>query len=113
MNKRKTGTTYEVLAADYLTKQGYRILEMNYRCKLGEIDIIAAEYGYLVFAEVKYRANTAMGTAAEAVDFRKQSIIRRVAGHYLTVKHLPEDMPCRFDVIGITGTQVMLIRDAF
>lgn len=113
MNKRKTGTAYEALAADYLAKQGYRILEMNYRCKLGEIDIIAAENGYLVFTEVKYRTNTAMGTAAEAVDFRKQYIIRRVAGHYMMMKHLPEDTPCRFDVVGITGTKVMLFRDAF
>ena len=55
MNKRKTGTAYEKKAAAYLKEKGYHILKRNYRCPLGEIDLIAEENGYLVFIEVKYR----------------------------------------------------------
>ncbi len=113
MNKRKIGAEYEKLAAEYLEKEGYRILEYNYRCRTGEIDLIAREGKYLVFLEVKYRSGTSMGNALEAVNYRKQSVIRKVAQHYLMMHHFPEDQPCRFDVVGITGNELTLIRDGF
>ena len=56
MNRRRTGTAYEIMAADYLKTQGYQIIKQNYRCRLGEIDLIARDGPYLVFVEVKYRA---------------------------------------------------------
>ena len=61
MNKRQIGTFYENAACEYLKKQGVCILEQNYRCKMGEIDIIGRHEGYLVFFEVKYRVSSRMG----------------------------------------------------
>ena len=57
MNKRQIGSGYELKASDYLTKKGYQIIERNYRCRIGEIDIIAIERDCLCFIEVKYRKN--------------------------------------------------------
>ena len=91
---------------------GYEILEYNYRCRSGEIDIIAKDGGCLVFCEVKYRSGRGKGTPLEAVDYRKQQTIFRCASHYLTGKRL-SGIPCRFDVIGIEGTAVTHIKNAF
>ena len=59
MNNRRTGSEYEARAAEYLTANGYRILERNFRCRQGEIDLIAQDGSYLVFVEVKYRSSLA------------------------------------------------------
>ena len=112
-NRRRTGAEYEEKAAEYLEGLGWRILERNYRCRTGEIDLIAKEGGYLVFVEVKYRATGAKGSALEAVDRKKAAQVRRVAGIYLYEKRLPEDTPCRFDAVGIDREAVTHIRDAF
>lgn len=71
MNKRQTGSAYEMLAADWLKQHGYQITEKNYRCGQGEIDLIAEKDGYLVFVEVKYRRTGQKGDPAEAVDLSK------------------------------------------
>ncbi|MCD7841769.1 MAG: YraN family protein [Lachnospiraceae bacterium] len=113
MNKRAVGTEYEALAAAFLEKRGYRIICRNYRCRMGEIDLIARHEGYLVFIEVKYRANGRDGSALEAVDSRKQQRIIRVARWYLMERHMPEDFPVRFDVVAFDGDQIRVIRDAF
>lgn len=113
MNKRLVGSEYEQIAREYLVKHNYKIVEMNYRCRVGEIDCIAREAGYLVFLEVKYRRNGSMGSAVEAVDVRKQRQIRRTAQAYLIHHHLGEDTPCRFDVLGIDGGEFTLIKDAY
>lgn len=113
MNKRRTGTAYEAIAADYLKSQGYEILKQNYRCKSGEIDLIAKDGRYLVFVEVKYRTTGEKGAAVAAVDHRKQRIISRVAAFYLIQNRLPEDMPCRFDVVAIDGEKITLYKNAF
>ncbi len=112
VNKRETGSRYETLAAAYLTKSGYVILERNFRGRQGEIDLIARDGTYLVFIEVKYRANGAMGDPLEAVGAIKQQRIRQTAAWYLRRHGLPEDTPCRFDVVGITGSIVQLGKDA-
>ncbi len=112
MNKRKTGAVYEHKAAEYLEKAGFRILEMNYRCRAGEIDIVARDGRYVVFCEVKYRSGSRAGSPLEAVDFKKQQVIFRCAQFYLAEHHL-WDVPCRFDVIGIAGGEIAHIRDAF
>ena len=74
---------------------------------------MAREDDTLVFVEVKYRKDTAMGYPEEAVGAGKQRQIRRMAAHYLYRKGLPEDVPCRFDVVAILGEEIRLIRDAF
>ncbi|MCD7737084.1 MAG: YraN family protein [Lachnospiraceae bacterium] len=113
MNKRAVGTEYESFAAEYLEKQGYRMIRRNYRCRMGEIDLIAWHQGYLVFIEVKYRKNSQSGTASEAVDVRKQQRIIRVARWYLMESRFPESQPVRFDVVAIDGEDAQIIRDAF
>ena len=113
MNKRRTGTAYEAIAADYLKSQGYEILTLNYRCRSGEIDLIARDGRYLVFIEVKYRTNGEKGAAVAAVDRRKQRTISRVAVFYMIQNRLPEDTPCRFDVVAIDGEKITLYKNAF
>lgn len=113
MNKRETGSRYETYAAACLERRGYRIVEKNYRCRLGEIDLVARDGRYLVFVEVKYRQNGRSGGAAEAVDVRKQRKIMRVAQQYLLHRKLPFDTPCRFDVAAVDGTKLRLIQNAF
>nr|MBQ8251997.1 YraN family protein [Lachnospiraceae bacterium] len=103
MNKRKIGADYEEIAAGYLESKGYRILERNYRCRYGEVDIIAVRDGMLVIVEVKYRSSTGCGEPAEAVDVRKQRRICRVTMDYLMRHQYFYGKPCRFDVISICG----------
>ena len=111
-NKRKTGAAYEQAAGYYLEQQGYVILQYNYRCRIGEIDLIARDGRYLVFIEVKYRKNGSRGNPLEAVDAKKQYRISRCAQYYLMEKRLG-DIPCRYDVIGIEGSRITLIKNAF
>ncbi|MGN0372290.1 MAG: YraN family protein [Enterocloster sp.] len=113
MNRRQVGSRYEQEAAACLQKKGYQILEKNYRCRQGEVDLICRHGRYLVFAEVKYRSGPAWGMPAEAVDGRKQQRIRSAASYYLYSHHLPEDTPCRFDVVGILKDQIEIIENAF
>lgn len=113
MNKREKGAKYEALAAEYLESNGYKILERNFRCRQGEIDLIARDDTYLVFAEVKYRTNSSQGSAATAVFYKKQRNISRVAAFYLLKNRLPEDTPCRFDVVAIDGNKIQLYKNAF
>lgn len=113
MNTKKTGAKYEAMAVKYLQKAGYRILEQNFRCRQGEIDIIARHEQYLVFVEVKYRSRAAQGSAAAAVSVKKQQTISRVAAFYLCRKGLPENTPCRFDVAAIDGEQIQVYQNAF
>ena len=111
-NRRRTGARYEQTAGRYLETRGYQILEYNYRCRRGEIDIIARDQECLVFCEVKYRSGPGAGDAAEAVDAKKQRKLSVCALFYLT-SHGLMDTPCRFDVVSITGNKIRLYRDAF
>lgn len=113
-NRRQTGTFYERKAGEYLEKQGYKILEYNYRCRAGEIDIVARDGEYLVFCEVKYRKDNKKGTPLEAVTLQKQRTISRCAMFYIMERGLDGEA-CRFDVAGITGNgeKIELIRNAF
>lgn len=113
MNKRSVGQEQEAIAAVWLEKNGYEILEKNYRCKIGEIDLIARHKGYLVFLEVKYRKNNAKGTAEEAVTLRKQRQISRVCTWYLAQHGLDVYTPCRFDVAAVTPEGVTVYENAF
>ncbi len=111
-NKRQTGTQYEKKAGVYLEEKGYEILEYNFRCRIGEIDIIAKDGEYLVFCEVKYRSDLKSGYPAEAVDKKKQRIISKCALYYITSRGM-SDMACRFDVISFEGEQVTVYQNAF
>jgi putative endonuclease len=112
-NKRSVGAQKEEMAASYLKARGYVILEQNFRCRTGEIDIIARENGYLIFVEVKYRRDSAKGFPEEAVNFHKMQKITRTAQYYMLIKQQPQDTPCRFDVVTILGQDILLIQNAF
>lgn len=111
-NKRQKGAAYEQIAAAHLISKGYEILEFNYRCKMGEIDIIARDGEHLVFVEVKYRANSQKGNPLEAISMAKQKTISKCALHYMMMNHL-SDVPVRFDVVGILGDKKEHIKNAF
>ena len=113
INKRAVGTAYEKLAGEYLIKQGYEVLEYNFRCRMGEIDLVAKDGEYLVFVEVKYRSSSRTGSPLEAVDARKQRIISKVASYYCLTHRHGEGQPCRFDVVAIEGEEYTLIKNAF
>lgn len=111
-----TGKRGEALAAAYLAGAGYRIIERNYRCLFGEVDIVAEEGGTLVFVEVKSRRSDRYGDPQLAVDQKKQKQISKTALHYLA-EHRLRHRPARFDVVAVklppAGPQIELIRNAF
>lgn len=111
-NKRNIGAEYEKRAGDYLKTLGYEILEYNFRCKMGEVDIVARDGEYLVFCEVKYRTDERKGHPAEAVGFGKQKVLSKCALAYLMM-HGMADVACRFDVISIEGDKLTLYQNAF
>lgn len=113
MNKRELGTQYEQITAEYLKQQGVQVLEQNFRCRHGEIDLIIKDGAYLAFVEVKYRSTLKHGDPAEAVTSVKQERIRMAARYYLYQNRYGEDTPCRFDVIRILKDKIDWIKNAF
>jgi putative endonuclease len=113
--KINTGKEGEKIAAAFLKKNGYRIIETNYRCTLGEIDIIAREKNELVFVEVKTRKSVELGYPEQAVGRNKQKKMSQLALWYLQKKNA--DTEARFDVVAITisdaGNEIRLIKNAF
>ncbi|MEJ2689334.1 MAG: YraN family protein [Deltaproteobacteria bacterium] len=110
------GLQGEEAAVRYLQARGYKILERNFRCRAGEVDIIAEEKGDLVFVEVKARSSNRFGDPAEAVTSRKQGQISKAALCYLGDRH--HGKAARFDVVtvlfsGNRVARVEIIRDAF
>jgi len=89
----------EKQAALWLQKAGYRLLDSRYRCREGEIDLVASKEGFLCFIEVKLRKNDRMGLAREYVTYRKQQKIRTAALYYLS-EH-PTVLQPRFDVVEV------------
>ncbi len=116
IDKKELGKKGEDLALRFLKKNGYRIIERNYVCKMGEIDIIAREKDTLVFIEVKTRTSTTFGPPQLAVNASKQRQMSKVALNFLKEKKL-EDVKARFDVVAILlgpkGEEIELIKDAF
>jgi putative endonuclease len=114
--RMRTGKKGEELAAAYIAEAGYRIVERNYQCIFGEIDIVAEEGETLVFIEVKSRRSEAYGDPQLAVGHEKQKKLSRIAMHYLEEKHL-RHRPARFDVVAVkllsSGHKIELIRNAF
>lgn len=107
----------EELALKKLIGLGYKVLDKNFTCKIGEIDLIAKDKDALVFIEVRSKSNKEYGVPQETVNHKKQQKIRRVAEYYL-IKNNLQDVYCRFDVIGILWQKNMepyveIIKDAF
>ncbi len=113
MNTREKGAQKEEQVCAYLLSKGVRIVEKNFRCRQGEIDIIGYDGAYLVFFEVKYRSSAGRGRAAEAVGPAKQRKICRVADYYRVIHHCSESTPIRFDVAAIDGGRFSWIKNAF
>lgn len=90
-----------------------QILEQNFRCRLGEIDIIARDGDYLVFVEVKYRKNADKGSPFAAVGIRKQRKICGVADYYRYTRHVAGNQKIRYDVVAILDDSVRLLKNAF
>ncbi len=110
-----SGQNAEQLALDHLQQQGLTLLERNYRCRGGEIDLIMQEAKSLVFVEVRYRVNDAFGSALESVNRPKQQRLRLAANHYLSTHPAAARQPARFDVVGISGKRCRIdwVRNAF
>ncbi len=112
----RTGKKGENIAVAYLKSNGYRIVERNYKCLFGEIDIVAKDGDTVVFIEVKSRKSEEFGDPQVAVGLEKQKKISKISLKYLEEKHL---YPCnaRFDVVAIkmlpSGNKVELIQNAF
>lgn len=111
------GRSGEEKAAKFLKRLGFKILRRNYRCRLGEIDIIAKDRNELVFVEVKTRSSASHGLPAQAVNKRKQGQIIKAAQTFLMETSL-HDHPARFDVVAIQvgreeKTEINHIRNAF
>lgn len=112
-NKRMIGTCAEERVAVFLQARGMQILARNYRCRQGEIDLIARDGRYLVFVEVKYRSSSRCADPLSAVNRAKQRKICRVADYFRFTQKVPDDIPVRYDVIGILGEKTAWIPDAF
>lgn len=113
LNRRKVGDSYEVMALEFLEHHGVTVIEKNFRNRYGEIDLVVQDQDYLVFVEVKFRANLKKGSPLEAVNQKKQIQIRKIARDYLYSHHLGENIPCRFDVVAILGEEISWIKNAF
>jgi len=109
------GAQAEQFAARFLQQHGLSLLQQNYRCRSGEIDLILQDDDTLVFAEVRLRGRSDFGGAAASIDHNKQQRLIRAARHYLTT--LPRIPPCRFDAVllqepdGASGVE--WVRNAF
>ena len=115
--RRRKGGCFEQIALTWLQQQGLQLVQRNYRCKLGEIDLVMRERELLVFVEVRFRGAGSHVPACETVDFRKQRKLVRAAGHFLLCNRQLAELPCRFDVLGISEDQgcprCEWIRNAF
>lgn len=112
--KRIKGDDKERLAEDYLAAKGFALIERNFLCKSGEIDLIMKDQNYWVFIEVRYRKNKEFGGALASITAGKQKKLRRAAEYYLLQHFGNTPPPCRFDVVGIEGQdEIMWIKNAF
>ncbi|MBA7595280.1 hypothetical protein ES703_02241 [subsurface metagenome] len=113
------GRQGENIAKRFLIKKGYRIIEVNYRCRIGEIDIIASNDNKICFVEVKTRNSLIYGRPFESVNYFKQNRIRKIAQYFLILNKQYQDLSPRFDVISIylpkekEQPQIRFIQNAF
>lgn len=114
LSPKAIGDQAEDLALEYLIKHGYQLYERQFRCPMGECDLIMAHHDTIVFVEVRYKKTTRFCTPEETIDYNKQKKLIRTAEFYLAWY---PTMDCQFDVVAISGTQPNLkitwIPDAF
>lgn len=100
MDRKTQGQRAEQQACKFLQQQGLKLIEKNYRCRFGEIDLVMRDGQQLVFVEVRYRSSSAFGGPLASIDHRKKANLIATAYHYLLVKKKQYD--ARFDIVGIT-----------
>lgn len=113
MNKREIGSIKEQQCVTFLEESGINVIDKNYRCKLGEVDLIGKEGNTYIFFEVKYRSTADYGYASEAVNITKMKKICRVCDYFRMCNNLNDYTPFRFDVIAFDGDKIDWIRNAF
>ncbi len=106
------GAAGEDMAAAWYQRHGYELISRNWRCREGEIDIVARRGDVLVFCEVKTRSSTRFGTPAEAVTHTKRQRLRRLALQFLTTEPVRASQ-LRFDVAGILDGRLEVVQNAF
>ena len=110
-DKQRQGQHYEQRALAYLARHGLVLIEPNFRCKCGEIDLVMLDQDTLVFVEVRQRANAAYGGAAASITRTKQRRIIGAAETFLLRYRAPP--PCRFDIVSIDGSALAWLPGAF
>ena len=118
LNKFQLGRKAEDEAADYLSKNGYRILHRNLRARFGEIDVVARDGPALCFVEIKARSSTRFGFPEEAVNFQKRQKLLKLAAWYLQSRRPAGHSHVRFDVLSLLSgpdgpARIRLIKGAF
>ena len=115
--KQIKGKKAEEIALNHLKKAGLRLIQPNFLCKLGEIDLIMKDQQTIVFVEVRYRKSVRFGTGAETVRYYKQQRIIRAAQVFLKSTKWTNTKPCRFDIVDLTGDlsqpDIRWIKSAF
>jgi putative endonuclease len=110
--RRRRGATGEAMAAEWYASAGYLVLDRNWRCRSGELDLVVQRGRELVFCEVKSRATDRFGTGAEAVTREKQVRIRRLASEWIAARGA-RPRSVRFDVASVLGDRLDVIEAAF
>lgn len=112
-----SGNHFEKLAEAYLVEQGFVLVDTQYQCRSGEIDLIMTDSHVLVFIEVRYRQSEHYGSPADTVDRRKQRKVIKAAKHFLQCHKKFHRFDCRFDVVAITQSSgqpnINWIKNAF
>lgn len=98
-SSRNIGKAIENKAARWLVKQGLKLVEKNYHCRSGEIDLIMQDADSIIFVEVRFRSRESFGDGLESVDWRKQEKLRKAATHYLANRPRFSNCNCQFDVL--------------
>ncbi len=113
-DRQAAGQAAEQLACEYLCQQGLRLIDQNFHCKVGEIDLIMQQGNTIVFVEVRSRASSRFGGAASSVDFRKLAKLQRATQWYLQSHYGPQlnRWPaCRMDVVAVQGRQLQWLKN--
>ncbi|MCP3853389.1 MAG: YraN family protein [Actinomycetia bacterium] len=110
-HNRRLGAAGEERAAQWYRDRGCRVLDQNWRCRAGELDLVLSDGRVVVFCEVKTRSTDRFGSALEAVTPAKQQRIRRLAAQWLSAH--PHRGPIRFDVVAVTPQGIQVVTNAF
>ena len=113
MNQREVGTRQPTRGDEYMEGIEYTSMLRNFRCRYGEIDLIAKQDDTYIFIEVKYRTGRTAGDPTSAVDGKKQNKISKTADYYRMLHQIPMDVPCRFDVVAETPEEIRVYANAF